>query len=306
MKDFLDTASKAYYEGNPIISDAEFDILASHFDYKDVGYKVTGGIPHYYSMYSLDKCYDLDNAPLDLNACVETPKLDGAAISILFVGGELSLALTRGDGKLGQDVTENVKCLVPNTMKRKGIIQLTGEVIAPSSIENARNYAAGALNLKNIDKFKTRDLTFVLYDVQPNPFDTWTEIMEVYESMGYNTVLHFDISKYPTDGTVYRLNGVAEYEAMGFTAKHPRGAFAHKVQAAGIRTKLLDVVWQLGKSGVVSPVAILEPINIGGAIVSKATLHNIKYIQDLGLEIGCDVEVIRSGDIIPRVVRRVG
>lgn len=93
---------------------------------------------------------------------------------------------------------------------------------------------------------------------------------------------------------------------MGFTAHHPRGAFALKEQKEGVITTLLDVVWQVGKSGVVSPVAILEPILIGDATVSKATLHNIEYIRDLDLEIGCQVEVIRSGEIIPRVVKRVG
>ncbi|MBT5638227.1 MAG: DNA ligase, partial [Candidatus Peribacter sp.] len=88
-------------------------------------------------------------------------------------------------------------------------------------------------------------------------------------------------------------------------SKHPRGAFALKEQAEGVETTLIDVVWQLGKSGVVSPVAILDPIEIGGATVSRATLHNIEYIRDLNLEIGCRVSVIRSGEIIPRIIGRV-
>jgi len=92
---------------------------------------------------------------------------------------------------------------------------------------------------------------------------------------------------------------------MGHTAKHPRGAFALKEQQEGVVTKLLDVKWQVGKSGVVSPVAILEPVMVGDAKVSRATLHNMDYIRDLDLELGCDVEIIRSGEIIPRVVRRV-
>ena len=92
---------------------------------------------------------------------------------------------------------------------------------------------------------------------------------------------------------------------MGYTAKHPRGAFALKEEQVGVVTKLLDVVWQVGKSGIISPVAILEPVLVGDATVSRATLHNIDYIRELDLEIGCDVEIIRSGEIIPRVVRRV-
>ena len=88
-------------------------------------------------------------------------------------------------------------------------------------------------------------------------------------------------------------------------AHHPRGAFALKEQKEGVITELLDVVWQVGKSGVVSPVAILRPVEVGEALVSRATLHNIEYIRSLNLEIGCNVEVIRSGEIIPRIVRRV-
>ena len=116
----------------------------------------------------------------------------------------------------------------------------------------------------------------------------------------------FDASNYPTDGIVYRINDYEVFSEMGFTAHHPRGAFALKEQKEGVVTTLLDVVWQVGKSGVVSPVAILEPILIGDATVARATLHNIEYIRELDLEIGCKVEVIRSGEIIPRVVKRVG
>ena len=89
---------------------------------------------------------------------------------------------------------------------------------------------------------------------------------------------------------------------MGYTSHHPRGAYALKEQQEIQQTILKDVIWQVGKSGQVSPVAILEPVEIGGAIVRRATLHNIAYIEDLGLEIGCGVEVIRSGEIIPRIV----
>jgi DNA ligase (NAD+) len=104
---------------------------------------------------------------------------------------------------------------------------------------------------------------------------------------------------------VYRLRDNFKFKEMGHTSNHPRGAFALKEQKQGVETTLKDVVWQLGKSGVVSPVAILDPVEIGGATVSRATLHNIEYIRDLDLEIGCRVEVIRSGEIIPRIVRRV-
>ena len=110
---------------------------------------------------------------------------------------------------------------------------------------------------------------------------------------------------YPQDGTVFRIDNYRDYHKMGETSHHPRGSFALKEKQEGVVTKLLDVVWQTGKSGVVTPVAILDPVLIGEATVSRATLHNMEYIQGLNLEIGCMVEVIRSGEIIPRVVQRV-
>jgi DNA ligase (NAD+) len=95
------------------------------------------------------------------------------------------------------------------------------------------------------------------------------------------------------------------FDEQGYTSHHPRGADALKRIQKGVETKLVDVVWQLGKSGVVSPVGILNPIEIDGAMISKATLHNMAYIKGLNLKIGCTVEVIRSGEIIPRIVRRI-
>lgn len=305
MKDFLDRASKAYYNGHPIISDAEFDILSSHFNYTTVGHSITGGTPHYYKMYSLQNCFNLEKAPIELKDCVVTPKLDGAAISVLYVGGEFSLALTRGNGILGQDITEKIQNLVPTTIGGGGVIQINGEVVAPKSIPNARNYAAGALNLKSAEDFASRDLTFVAYDLLGIDSPTWTRALANLSAYGINTVLDFDASKYPVDGEVYRINNNKRFEELGYTSHHPRGAFALKEQKEGVQTTLLDVIWQVGKSGVVSPVALLDPIKIGDALVSKATLHNIDYINELNLELGCTVEVIRSGEIIPRIVRRV-
>jgi len=148
-------------------------------------------------------------------------------------------------------------------------------------------------------------LQFIAYDAQSFITDKWTEAMAILASWDFNTVLTTDISMYPDDGEVYRIDDYYKFEKLGYTAHHPRGAFALKEQKDGVVTKLLDVKWQVGKSGVVSPVAILEPVIIGEATVSRATLHNIEYIRELDLEIGCDVEVIRSGEIIPRILRRV-
>lgn len=305
MRKFLDKMSELYYEGTPAISDAEFDLLADKHNYNQVGYVVTDAISHVYQMYSLQKCFDITKAPLDVNSCVASPKLDGAAVSLLYVDGNLELALTRGDGIQGRDITDKMRMLVPTEIKNTGLIQVTGEVVAPEEIPNARNFAAGALGLKSLTEFATRPLRFVAYDVMPRQASHYEGSMTILRMMGLKEVTTFDCSRYPTDGVVYRLKDSVEFERLGYTSKHPRGAFALKEQAEGVETTLIDVVWQLGKSGVVSPVAILDPIEIGGATVSRATLHNIEYIRDLDLEIGCRVSVIRSGEIIPRIIGRV-
>lgn len=306
MKKFLDDASSAYYQGTPLLSDEEFDRLAEKYSYNQVGHTTSGGTPHLYKMYSLQKFFELEGVCSNLEDYVATPKLDGAAVSILYVNGKLAMALTRGDGVKGQIITDKIAYLVPNEILLTGTVQITGEVVCPSSVANARNVAAGSLNLKSIEEFKTRPVEFVAYDVQGDiDFRTWIRAMLALEFQGFKSVYKFDASNYPTDGIVYRINDYEVFFEMGFTAHHPRGAFAFKEQKEGVVTTLLDVVWQVGKSGVVSPVAILEPIVIGEATIARATLHNIEYIRELNLEIGCQVEVIRSGEIIPRVVKRV-
>ena len=308
MKEFLEKASKAYYEGNPIITDEEFDELARKYEYEGVGYSSDFKFAHLYPMYSLQKVYPGDKLPFedtnDLEVIV-TPKLDGAAVSIRYSEGELVLALTRGDGKKGLDITEKIKTLVPNKIKFKGEVQITGEVVAPKHIENARNYASGSLGLKSWKEFHERPLNFIAYDLQPYFITTWLASMVALQESGFYTVLGSDWDQYPRDGKVFRISNNQRYLDMGYTSRHPRGAFALKQRPNGVVTKLLDVVWKTGKSGVVSPVAILEPVKVGDATVSRATLHNFAHIESLGLELGCDVEVVRSGEIIPKIVRRV-
>ena len=135
--------------------------------------------------------------------------------------------------------------------------------------------------------------------------DTYADNLKMLALMGFATVFTVDKYYYPTDGTVWRLDNNDEFDKLGYTSHHPRGAFALKVREEGVITTLLDVEWNVGKSGAVTPVAILDPIMIEDATVSRATLHNAGFIDALELEIGCKVEVIRSGKIIPKIVRRV-
>ena len=308
MKDLLDMACLAYYQdGDPILTDAQFDRLAELHNYNKVGYTPTDGVAHTYQMYSLQKCFDILNAPfpvLDTDVVLSV-KLDGAAVALTYINGQLVQALTRGDGFYGKDILDKMKHIVPEYIRVWGIVQITGEVVAPDNIENARNYAAGALNLKSTDEFLERNVNFIAYDMQPSHLLQWTGTMSYLLIAGFGTVYNVQDDIYPTDGMVYRMNDYKDFDKQGYTAHHPRGAFALKEKKDGVITTLIDVKWQVGKSGVVSPVGILEPVTIGDAVVQKATLHNIDYIKSLNLEIGCKVEVIRSGEIIPRILRRV-
>ena len=311
MSKFLDYLSDMYYEGAPVVSDAEFDSLSSAYGYNSIGHTVTDGTPHLLRMYSLQKVFtdkDLHSFILDEDF-VCTPKFDGAAISLMYVGGTLLLGLTRGDGNLGRDISDKVDTLVPANIDAVPGVQITGEIVAPREISNARVFAAGSLNLKYIEEFSARPLEFIAYDVQTTGeplFDTYLETLEYLKSQGFTTALDWELTeKYPIDGSVYRINSNSKYYRLGFTSHHPRGSVARKELKEGVLSTLVEVVWQVGKSGVVSPVAILDPVEIDGATISRATLHNIQYIRTLNLEIGCQVEVIRSGEVIPRVVRRV-
>ena len=310
--ELLDYLSDMYYKGSPVVSDAEFDVLCSAYNYVRVGHKITDGVPHFIRMYSLQKVFT-DEEVSDFSegrVVVKTPKLDGAAVSLLYGGGRLLLALTRGDGNLGREVTDKFLFLVPQCISYTDkLVQITGEVVAPKEIPNSRNFAAGSLNLKDVSEFHNRPLTFVAYDLQTEgepETETYTETLNLLEEQGFQSAQGEGLEdEFPTDGDVFRVNSNTQYYNMGFTAHHPRGSVARKELKEGVLSRLLDVVWQVGKSGVVSPVAILEPVNINDATVSRATLHNIQYIRALNLEIGCQVEVIRSGEIIPRIVRRV-
>ena len=158
--------------------------------------------------------------------------------------------------------------------------------------------------LRSIDEFEKRDLTFVAYGMQPYYFDSWADDMNFLGSK-FRVITHENYSEFPHDGMVFRVDSHSYFEALGHTAHHPRGAYAYKKREAGVVTKLIGVEWNTGKSGIVAPTGLLEPIEINGATISRATLHNIAFIRELDLEIGCSVEVIRSGEIIPKVVRRV-
>lgn len=320
LKLFLEECKEAYYAGAPIISDEQYDHLEDICN-EDLSVGTNRGrTKHWYRMYSLQKYYMGETfpafrltetgRPLDE---IETPKLDGAAIAIRYLNNELHSVVTRGNGEYGEDVThlfqdpDKLKeMMVPQTFSIDGAFQISGELCAPSSIENARNYAAGALNLKDPTEFKKKILTFIAYDLQPFQYTRYSETLYVlHDYMGFYTVdTDYITDNFPQDGRVIRVDENYMYKHFGFTNKHPKGAFAVKERTEGVKTKILDVVWQTGKSGKVTPVAILDPIEIDGATVSRATLNNFGFIEALGVRIGDSVMVERAGGIIPRIIRK--
>ena len=307
MLDYLDKAARAYYDGQPFLTDAEFDFLEDKFGNSAVG-SSSGDIKHYERMYSLQKKYT-DEEYDKSSKYVQTPKLDGAAVSLLYVNGNLEEALTRGDGIYGKDVTEKLKLLAPVSTKLKDIVQITGEVVARKEIKNSRNYAAGSLGLKNIDEFAERekDLDFVVYGTSTAFGVTYAGDLHYLSCEGFWTVASDIIKeKYPTDGVVYRLNKNEDYNALGHTNKHPRGAFALKdrTEIATVTTTLRDVTWQVGASGKVTPVGHFDKIVIEDAEITKATLHNAGYLEALELRENDKILVTRAGGIIPRILSK--
>ena len=311
LKAYLDEASIAYYSGSPIISDEVFDRLADSIGYARVGAKESGNtVKHYRQMYSLNKHYEGEGIkPLQDYDITTTPKLDGAAISALYIDGKLAQVLTRGDGIEGINITSKFyarKDLLPLEIPSPLTLQITGEIVVPKHVTNARNVAAGSLNLKDEAEFCTRPLSFFAYGVFPHIADTYTKEMSDLAFIGFETVYAKDIHNiYDCDGVVHRINDNDTFESLGYTAKAPRGSYALKERKEAVETKILAVEWGVGKSGKVTPVAILEPVMIGDKCVTRATLNNPGFIESLGLCIGDTVGVILGGEIIPCITHKV-
>jgi NAD-dependent DNA ligase len=316
VKSLLDRAWVSYANGDPFLSDDEFDAIAKKYNYEDF----TEGEPskkglHLHQMYSLQKVFDDEPSPLtDLGDQIESPKLDGAAISLLYEDGVLVQGLTRGDGIEGEDITRNVYHIetIPKTTILPGKYQITGEVVVAKDIENARNYASGAIRTKSVEEFKEKKAAhciFIAYGLTPTIHKTYKWDMDCLEAENFLTILDSEYCRdfFRTDGTVFRLNDNTIFKNLGYTAKFPRGAYSRKLSSdvAIEETVLLDVTWQVGRTGKVTPVGHFEEVVIDDAKVAKATLHNIGILQELDLEIGDKILVTKRGGIIPAILGKV-
>ncbi|AWI34253.1 NAD-dependent DNA ligase LigA [Helicobacter apodemus] len=358
-----------YVLDDPLVSDEEYDKLyhqIKEFETKNpskvaqdsptqrVGDKILESFSkssHIQRMWSLDDVFTLQELQEWIQrvgkgenlAFSVDPKFDGASLNLLYENGLLIKAITRGDGFVGEEVTQNAKTIksIPLSIPYKDKIEIRGEcVIAKDDFENInqerlqkgenlfanpRNAAAGSLRQLDYKITAKRKLQFIPWGVGyceikeqsffalmqkirsfgfiTSPFSKLCEDIKDIETSYQLLIKKRDSYPITLDGMVIRLDDIALQEALGFTIKSPRFACAYKFPAIEKRTKVLDIDLQVGRTGVVTPVAILEPVKLEGAKVSRATLHNFDEIKKKDIRINDTVILIRSGDVIPKIIK---
>ncbi|MGN0790574.1 MAG: NAD-dependent DNA ligase LigA [Christensenellales bacterium] len=263
-------------------------------------------------------------------------KFDGLTINLTYENGALVSAATRGNGLVGEDVTSQVKTIknVPLTIEYKNHVEIQGEGIMRLSVlekynrthdeplKNARNGAAGAIRNLNPKVTAERRLDVMCYNVYGPRFDTQAEMQEFLKEQGFETGDYFRIvktdsdaekcveeleKKRPTldfliDGIVFKINEVALRDILGETEKFPKWAVAYKFKADEATTVLRDVIWQVSRTGKLNPLAVLDPVELAGVTVKRATLNNFADYEKKGLKIGSRVFIRRSNDVIPEIL----
>jgi DNA ligase (NAD+) len=275
--------------------------------------------------------------------CIE-PKFDGTSLELIYENGVLVRAVTRGDGYVGEDVTPNARTIrtVPLRLFEDVSIEIRGEVVISKEnfrklneelinkgekpFANPRNAAAGSLMQLDSRITAQRPLDFIVWGFGKSgiKFAKQSEFLKKAEELGFKvpkpkvvktleeiieTYREWEKERdryiYELDGMVVKVNEIELWEKLGYTARAPRWAFAAKFKPREKTTKILGVVWQVGRTGIITPVAELQPVEIGGAIVSRATLHNIDILKKLGVKIGDTVVVSRAGDVIPQIIKPI-
>lgn len=337
--------NRLYFEQHaPEIADEEFDRLVEALRKKRPDSPVLGEIPsdvaeggkkirHGVPMLSLDKCYDAEGltdwAAKFEGEVVASPKIDGCAVAIRYgKKGELVLASTRGDGREGEEITENVRHIrsIPQHIGLAGA-EVRGEVYMPLSVfrrwrgqfANPRNLAAGAIKQKDPRKTGDYSLAFFAYDLLGADAASEGEkyrwlAKEGFRVIEWKKVSHEGMQQafedflarrsehdFETDGVVFKADAVAEQRRLGSTAHHPRSAIAYKFQGDTGTTTILDVEWSVARTGAITPVAVVEPVELSGARVRRASLHNAGILQKLGVSRGAKVLMMRRGGVIPNV-----
>ncbi|AGC49651.1 NAD-dependent DNA ligase LigA [Lawsonia intracellularis] len=379
LRKFINHHNYLYYTlDDPEISDSEYDkafqelltlentfpsLKTNNSPTQKVGNNILKKLeeqPHRQRMYSLDNVFSNDEWEGFLkrlaNALPEVPfsfwcdpKMDGLALELIYEKGQLTSALTRGDGDIGEVVTEAVRTIsnIPKRLKHSinapELLEIRGEVVISRAdfkklnkeqekkkkklFANPRNAASGSVRQLDPTITASRPLRFLAYgigEIQPSSlkWNTYHELMSYLKEYGFETppkgklcISSTEVQSYYTrlqaqryslryeiDGIVMKLDDIQSQEKLGYTSRAPRFAIAWKFPATQVQTRLLQIHIQVGRTGVLTPVAELEPINVGGATISRATLHNEDEIKNKDIRPGDMVIVQRAGDVIPEIV----
>ena len=370
LTELLNKYAHEYYTlDTPSVEDAEYDRLYRELETLEhdnphliradspthrTGDVVLSGFEKYnheYNLYSLADAFsreELEDFDERVRKVIPKPeyicelKIDGLSLSLKYTAGKLVVAATRGDGSVGENITENVKRIkdVPLLLKEPIDIVVRGEAYLPRknfvklnkerelegkpSFANPRNAAAGTLRQLDTKEVAKRGLaTFLYQEASPATNDTQEEVLEYLEKLGLvvnkervfarniDEVWDFiervaslrDDLDYDIDGVVIKVNNLAEQEELGFTVKAPRWAIAYKFPAELAETEILSVDWTVGRTGVVTPTANMVPVTLAQTTVSRATLHNVDYIKEKDIRLKDKVMIYKAGDIIPAVQR---
>lgn len=364
--------SVAYYDNDaPLVSDFEYDrmnnrlkqIEAEHPDWirPDSPTQHVGGhvsemfapVEHpvaleslmdVFSYEELDSfCARMDAAVSEMHNYVTEPKIDGLSVAVEYRNGLLYQGATRGNGAVGEDVTENLKTIrsLPKELKNaperlivRGEVYMSHEVFnrlnaereitGEAPLANPRNAAAGSLRQQDPKVCAKRELDIICFNIQLAEGRSWTnhyDTLEALEAMGFPVVPHTlcqtaqqckeritaigegrETYPYDIDGAVIKMNDLTQRETLGSTAKYPRWAVAYKYPPEKKESRVTDILVQVGRTGVLTPKAVIEPIRLAGTTVTNATLHNQDQIAKLGVNIGDTVLVQKAGEIIPAVL----
>ncbi len=367
-----------YYEkAAPTISDREYDRLYKELVDLETQFpelvtpdsptQHVGGKPlqafaqiqHRVPMLSLDNTYSEEEVvnfykritrllPEEKIPVVIEPKVDGVAVSVMYENGKLKYAATRGDGSVGDEITQNIRTIksVPHQLPGAApkVFEVRGEAYLDKAgfeklnkereaaglplFANPRNAAAGSLKHLDPSIAAKRPLGMIFYGtgaIEGTEVDRHSKIFPLFKKLGLPTHEHWSLVDsvdqilkaihdldeirrgfpYETDGAVIKVDALAQRERLGFTAKSPRWAIAYKYAAERVETKLLDIKVQVGRTGILTPVAVLEPVLVSGSTVSRATLHNEDEIKRKDIRIGDTVMIEKAGEVIPAVVEVV-
>jgi len=370
VQQLIKWAHAYYVADDPVATDEEYDKLYHEIsDYENINpdktvdnspTKRVGGVTrdefnkakHIKRMWSMEDVFNTQEVTEWLNRTEKNigeceyfcePKFDGASMNLLYKNGKLICAITRGDGEIGEEVTDNVKTMhsVPIEIDYKELIEIRGEVVIKKDdfeiinrerlaqrgtlFANPRNAAAGSLRQLDSSVTAKRRLVFYPWGLGENSLNSvnLSEKMNFIQDLGFlkppyikkctnideiEEFYHFLISKRDEipmmmDGMVIKVDNIEKEELLGYTVKYPKWMCAYKFPAVEKVSEVNAITLQVGRTGVITPVAEIEPVEIEGAMIARATLHNFDEIERKDIRVGDSVIIIRSGDVIPKIIK---